>query len=61
MPIPNQNETEQEFVSRCIPMVINDGTAQSPEQAYAICQSMYEHNAKMVEILNKILELLESN
>jgi len=61
MPTPNQNETEQEFVSRCIPMVINEGTASNPEQAYVICMSMFEHNAKMVEILNKILELLESN
>jgi hypothetical protein len=61
MPTPNENETEQEFVSRCIPIVINEGTAQSTEQAFAICQSMYERNSKMVEILNKIVELLESN
>jgi hypothetical protein len=61
MPTPNENETQQEFINRCIPMVINEGTAQSPEQAFAICQSMFERNAKMVEILNKIVELLQSN
>jgi hypothetical protein len=61
MPTPTENETQQEFINRCIPMVINEGTAQNPEQAFAICQSMFERNEKMVEILNKILELLQSN
>jgi hypothetical protein len=61
MPTPQENETQEEFINRCIPIVINDGAAQSPEQAYAICVNMYEHNDKIIEILNKIVALLENN
>lgn len=48
-PKPSQ-ETEQEFVERCIPVVLEDGTAENREQAAAICHSMYEQEAeKMTE------------
>lgn len=42
MPTPRENETQEAFINRCIPQVINEGTADSLGQAYAICQSMYE-------------------
>jgi hypothetical protein len=46
MPTPRENETQDEFVNRCIPKVINDGTTNDPQQAYAICISIYERNNK---------------
>lgn len=41
MPTPNPNETEQAFVSRCIPIVMDEGTAKDNKQAAAICYSMF--------------------
>ena len=41
MPTPNPNETEQAFVSRCIPIVMKEGTAKDNKQAAAICYSMF--------------------
>lgn len=42
MPKPQGGETRKEFVSRCIPIVIDDGTAKDPDQAVAICNSIWE-------------------
>ena len=42
MPTPKRNEKQDEFVSRCIPIVLNDGTAQDQDQAVAVCHSMWE-------------------
>lgn len=44
MPTPNSGETRDEFVSRCIPILVDEGTPQ--DQAEAICMSMYEENGK---------------
>lgn len=41
MPSPDKNETEKHFVERCIPIVIEEGTAKDGAQASAICHSMY--------------------
>lgn len=41
MPTPKADETEDEFIDRCIPIVIGDGTAKDGEQAAAICHSMF--------------------
>ena len=41
MPIPRRGETQDEFVSRCIPMVINEGVTDDPAQAAAICYSKW--------------------
>jgi hypothetical protein len=38
---PNAGESEDEFVSRCVPILIGEGKEQ--EQAVAICYSMYEN------------------
>jgi hypothetical protein len=40
MPKPRPNEQKEDYISRCIPVVINEG--KSREQAYAICQGMWE-------------------
>ena len=42
MPKPRPNETKDAYISRCIPMVMRDGTAKDNKQAYAICSSKYE-------------------
>jgi len=41
LPTPNKEETEQQFVSRCIPIVLRDGTAKDQTQAAAVCYSMF--------------------
>ena len=44
MPTPRKDETEDEFVERCIPIVIEEGTAEDGDQASAICHSMWEQH-----------------
>ena len=39
MPAPREGETQKEFVSRCIPIVIREGKKR--DQAVAICHSMW--------------------
>lgn len=41
MPEPKENESEKDFVERCIPMVLDEGTAEDGAQAAAMCHSMY--------------------
>lgn len=53
MPKPRANETEQEFVSRCIPIVLDDGTAQDNEQAAAVCYSMWETGRKGADMADR--------
>ena len=43
MPTPNQNETEEQFINRCIPYVLTEGTASNVAQAYAICEYIYQN------------------
>lgn len=46
MPTPRSDETREEWLDRCIPVVLDDGTAEDRDQAVAICSSMWEE-AKM--------------
>jgi hypothetical protein len=46
MPTPRKGETESDFVTRCIPVVLDDGTAKDTKQATAICFSMYAQAKK---------------
>ena len=46
MPTPNKNESEKDFVSRCIPIVLGEGTAKDAKQAAAVCYSMFESHGK---------------
>jgi hypothetical protein len=41
VPDPKPGESRDDFVSRCIPIVIEDGTAEDGDQAVAICNSMW--------------------
>ena len=46
MPTPKKNETENEFISRCIPIVIKEKEKAGEElvegQAFAICKNMWD-------------------
>lgn len=46
MPMPEEGESQKDFVSRCIPMVINEGAAKDSKQAAAMCFSMYKKKKK---------------
>jgi hypothetical protein len=54
MPKPNGTEDENTFISRCIPIVINDGTASDDKQAYAICKSKWDEHKR-----NKLSEIVK--
>src|SRR3990172_1714118 len=51
MPKPKDGESEQDFVSRCIPIVMDEGTAKDNKQASAICYSMYRESKKSGAIM----------
>jgi hypothetical protein len=55
MPKPKDGESEKDFVSRCIPIVMDEGTAKDNKQAAAICYSKYEENKKK-EIISCAVE-----
>ena len=42
MPTPNPGEARDGFVDRCIPIVLEDGTATDGDEAVAICHSLYD-------------------
>jgi len=42
MPTPDPGESRDDFVARCIPEVLEDGTAEDGQQAVAVCNSLYE-------------------
>jgi hypothetical protein len=46
MPTPGKDETEDEFVSRCVPIVLDEGTAKDGKQASAICHSIWRDSKK---------------
>jgi HK97 family phage major capsid protein len=50
MPKPSDGESEKDFVERCIPMVIDDGTAKDGKQAFAVCTSMFGEAQKAVKL-----------
>lgn len=57
MPTPREGESRDDFVSRCIPIVLDDGTAESNDQAVAICNSMYE--GKTMNVQQKLIEAIK--
>lgn len=52
MPTPRQNETRDQFMNRCISVVMNNGTAQNVQQAYEICQNIYNRSNKATVKIN---------
>ena len=53
MPLPHKGETEDEFISRCIPIVIHEGTTKNPSQAAAICYSIWRRKGPNAKKVNK--------
>ncbi len=54
MPTPKSGENEQEFINRCIPILIDEG--KDKEQASAICYSIYKQKNNMSETYQNTLE-----
>ena len=46
MPTPRAGESKDDFIERCIPVVLEDGTADDSDQAVAVCNSMWEQADK---------------
>ncbi len=46
MPNKEKGESEDDFVKRCIPIVLAEGTAKDGSQAAAICHSMYKQQSE---------------
>lgn len=42
MPKPIPGESEKNYLKRCIPVVLKEGTAKDEKQAAAICYSMFK-------------------
>jgi len=57
MPYPKEGESKENYISRCIPYMMKEGTAKDNKQAAAICYSMWEKN-KNESITNKIANFL---
>jgi len=55
MPKPKQGETEDQFVERCIPFVLNEGTAKDEKQAVAICHSIWREEKKAMDPNEELL------
>src|SRR3989304_294100 len=41
MPEPRPDEEQSAFMGRCVPMVLDEGTAEDQEQAVAMCFSIW--------------------
>lgn len=50
MPTPQADEGHDAFVARCVPIVLEDGTADDQEQAVAICESIWEDRDNVAEL-----------
>lgn len=63
MPNPRNNENEDKFVERCIPVVIAEGTAKDGSQGAAICHSMYQRHKKNVTLryIRRFLKNIKEN
>lgn len=53
MPTPTTGESHDDFISRCIPIVIDDGTASDEEQAVAVCESLWDQEQSAYSRLAK--------
>ena len=55
MPTPNAGESEKDFVSRCIPYIIKEGTTKDPSQAAAICHGIWRKKHKGQNMTERVL------
>lgn len=47
MPKPHKDENKEDFISRCIPMLVDEGRDQ--DQAVAMCYSIWSEHANKEE------------
>lgn len=59
MPKPGKGEKKKDFIDRCIPIVIDDGTAKDGDQAVAICNSIWDDSKKREEDLDMYVKIDE--
>lgn len=61
MPVPRKGESRQDFVSRCVPIVMDEGTAKDNKQAVAVCYSLYKNKKTgKVKAEQDILEIKDA-
>ena len=60
MPTPNDNETREEFISRCIPYVMDEGKTR--DQAMGMCYGIWKqhHPGTKAEIIGDLQVLLDN-
>lgn len=61
MPKPNHNESENDFMTRCIPVVLKEGTAKDNSQAVAMCHSIFREDKEIRYCYKSILEIKEDS
>ena len=57
MPTPEKDETQKEFIERCIPVVLDDGTADNQAQAIAICYRYWQRAKEDKSMNNKLVSI----
>lgn len=53
MPLPKPDESQDEFIGRCIPYVLQEGTTKDPKQATAICYSLWRKHKEKQDAVSK--------
>jgi hypothetical protein len=63
MPTPNKNEKQKDYMKRCVPMVMDEGTVKNNKQAVAVCYSLWRQHkgkskseARLEAVAEEILE-----
>ena len=59
MPSPNKGESQKAYISRCIPFVLDEGTAKDQKHAAAICHGMWRQYEKRKKMAGRASEILE--
>jgi hypothetical protein len=56
MPKPRKGESKKDYISRCIPIVMDEGTAKDNKQAAAICYSFWDRKDEITDtIIDRVL------
>lgn len=53
MPTPREDEPKDDFIDRCIPIVIEEGTAEDGAQARAVCESYWDEEQETAEMIRE--------
>lgn len=61
MPTPGKNESEKEFIGRCIPFMLKEKPDMKQDQVVAICYSLWEKDKKSESIIKRIDNLINES